>query len=423
MSHLRLTEGGAPVVMQLADEVGETLVRSQVAAAHRLGGGQWEVAATSKVGVAAVAGVTIWIRPKVDIRRILFLLGYAKNPGWRDDTVELAPVADLVPALAQAFVDQAERAIERGLLQGYVETNDSLTVLRGRLREQDQLRQRFGIALPLLVRFDDHTVDIAENQLIRAAAELLLRVPGVTARTRGRLRGLRQVLADVTPHVRGTPLPRWSPTRLNGRYHVAIWLAELILHGNAVDHAPGDVRLGGFLVDMAKVYEDFLTAALVEAFRSHGGRCRAQDRHHLDVNDRIAMKPDLVWYLDGRPAAVIDAKYKAEKPAGFPDADLYQMLAYCTALELPDGHLVYAKGNAAEVTHEVRHAGVTIHAHTVDLSRSPADLLGQVADLAGRIGATTRSQGLVDSWFDPGKPSVALTPGPWRQARTRLALL
>ena len=101
------------------------------------------------------------------------------------------------------------------------------------------------------------------------------------------------------------------------------------------------------------------------------------------------MKPDLVWYLDGEPAAVIDAKYKAEKPAGFPDADLYQMLAYCTALELADGHLVYAKGNAAEVRHEVRHAGVTIHAHTVDLDTPPAELLAQVVKLAGRIAKTS----------------------------------
>lgn len=291
----------------------------------------------------------------------------------------------LVPALAHAFAEQAERALEEGLLQDYVEVDDSLTVLRGRLREQDQLRQRFGIALPLLVRFDDHTADIAENQLILAAAELLLRVPGVTQRTRARLRRLRQILADVTPPTRGTMLPRWAPTRLNARYHVALWLAELILRGNAVDQAPGNVRLNGFLVDMAKVYEDFLTATLTDAFRDHGGWCRSQDRHHLDVQDLIAIRPDLVWYLNGKPAAVIDAKYKAEKPAGFPDADLYQMLAYCTALDLPDGHLVYAKGNATELTHVVRHATVTIHAHTVDLDTPQAQLLDQIATLAARI--------------------------------------
>ncbi len=168
-----------------------------------------------------------------------------------------------------------------------------------------------------------------------------------------------------------------------------MWLAELLLRRNAVDQAPGGVRIGGFLVDMAKVYEDFLTAALTESFRRHGGWSRAQDRHYLDTDGKVAMKPDLVWYVDGVPAAVVDAKYKVEKPAGFPDADLYQMLAYCTALELGAGHLVYAKGNAAETAHTVRHVGVTIHAHTLDLSSLPGDLLTQVNELADRIVATS----------------------------------
>jgi len=39
---------------------------------------------------------------------------------------------------------------------------------------------------------------------------------------------------------------------------------------------------------------------------------------------------------------VVDAKYKAEKPSGFPNAGVYQMLAYCLRLGLPEGHLVNA---------------------------------------------------------------------------------
>jgi 5-methylcytosine-specific restriction enzyme subunit McrC len=100
------------------------------------------------------------------------------------------------------------------------------------------------------------------------------------------------------------------------------------------------------------------------------------------------MKPDLVWYAeDGSPAAVIDAKYKAEKPEGFPDADLYQMLAYCTAMGLPVGNLVYAKGNEHGATHHVVGTDVTLRAHTIDLSASPRDLLADLDRLSDRIAA------------------------------------
>ena len=41
----------------------------------------------------------------------------------------------------------------------------------------------------------------------------------------------------------------------------------------------------------------------------------------------MVLRPDIVWKVRGSAVAVIDAKYKAEKPAGYPNADLYQLLA------------------------------------------------------------------------------------------------
>jgi 5-methylcytosine-specific restriction enzyme subunit McrC len=75
---------------------------------------------------------------------------------------------------------------------------------------------------------------------------------------------------------------------------------------------------------------------------------------------------------------VVDAKYKAEKPGGFPDADLYQMLTYCTALHLRRGHLIYAKGNEDPARYVVRNAGIEIICHTLDLAQPPSVLLRQL---------------------------------------------
>lgn len=396
MAELHLGELDQPATLTVEDSAAGALVDGGVLVGHRVGRDLWELSPGTKVGVARAGGLTVWIHPKVPIHRILFLLGYARRPGWRVEDVELAATDELVPALAEAFAIQAEKAVEQGLLQGYVEVDDQLTVLRGRLRDQEQLRRRYGIAVPLLVRYDDHTVDIPENRLLRGAAEVLLRLPGITPRIRTRLLGVRQVLAEVSPLVPGSPLPSWRPSRLNSRYQVALWLAEIVLGGNALDQAPGSTRVSGFLVDMAKVFEDFVTKILTTGLEAIGGRCRAQDPHHLDEAATVRMRPDLVWHRGGRPAAVIDAKYKAEKPAGFPDADLYQLLAYCTALDLADGHLVYAKGNELETMHEIRNAGVIIHAHTIDLTAAPSALLLQMEALANRIAGTlSPSQELV----------------------------
>lgn len=386
MGQVHLVEGGPPVTAAIADDLVHRLVEARIVTAYPLGSGRWELTAASQVGVVNAGDVTVWIRPKLPIARLLFLLGYARRTGWRqDNNVAYDTAADLVAALAGAFVDHADRALQPGLLQGYREVDDALPVLRGRLRESDQLRTRFALAVPLLVRYDDYQADILENQILRGATDRLLRLPGVDSSTRQRLRALRQLLVDVTVPDTSRPLPAWHPTRLNARYHDVLWVAELILADNSIDHAPGQLRLHGFLVNMATVFEDFVTASLGTALANHAGTCRTQDHLDLDDEGRIAMRPDLVWYQAGTPIAVIDAKYKAEKPSGFPDADYYQLLAYATALKLHDAHLVYAKGSDEPRRFTVRNTSITIHAHTLDLASTPGDLLEQIAALKQKI--------------------------------------
>ena len=244
----------------------------------------------------------------------------------------------------------------------------------------------FGIAIPVLVRYDDYTVDIAENQILLAAVDRLIRLPRLRASTAVQLRSLIANLADVERLHAGSPLPFWQPSRLNQRYQPALHLAELILADASFNHRAGDIRATGFMVDMSRVFEDFVTAALSATLEAYGGRCRPQDGNHLDEAGRVRIRPDLVWYGPrSQPRAVIDAKYKAEKPSGFPDADLYQMLAYCTVLGLDCGHLVYAKGNETTAVHIVRNAGTSIHCHALDLAQPPDHLLAQVDTLSASI--------------------------------------
>ena len=294
--------------------------------------------------------------------------------------------------LARLFARQTETALRQGLLQGYRVTEETSLLIRGHIREANQIRRRHGRLIPVEIVHDEYTTDIVENRLLRAACERLCRLPGeVPSDVRGRLLRLRVRLADATPIGRGHRLPKWQPSRLNARYHNPLHMADLVLRGASVDHLPGKITISGFMFDMAKVFEDFVTVALREAIAAgSGAHCELQASHHLDEGAEIRMVPDFVWYADdGTPLGVVDAKYKAEKPEGFPDADLYQMLAYCTALGLPEGHLIYAKGNAPHASHRVRHAGITIHQHGLELDQPPAGLLAEIRTLASYLAAGT----------------------------------
>lgn len=386
MTDLHLREGDPPVASDLDGSVVERLVTEGVVSATPLGGQRWELRATRKVGVVRVGGITVWIRPKITIARLLWLLGWSRRAVFAaPGPVAVEESEDLVPALAEAFCGQAERALQAGLLQGYREVEGSEAVLRGRLRAGDQLRRRFGLPVPLLVRYDDHLVDTPENQILKAAATRLSMLPGIAGPVRVRLRSLRGLLVDVSDLTVAGPLPGWHPSRLNARYHDALWLAEIVLKNGSIEHEPGRLRLDGFLVDLYQVFESFVTSSLGSSLERRGGRCQSQDCFTLDEEGQIGIRPDLVWRIEGRPVAVVDAKYKAEKPAGFPQADLYQALAYATAYQLDEAHLVYAKGVEAAQGWTVRNAGVKITAHALDLDQLPAQILDQVETLARRI--------------------------------------
>ncbi|WP_442803218.1 McrC family protein [Streptomyces pseudogriseolus] len=365
--------------------------------------GHWLLRAGSQVGALRTpGGPIVRIMPKTPVSRIFFLLGFSLAPerAWHDDregTVDTGAYDDVVPALAHAVERRIDTALRQGVLQGYREVEESSLVVRGRILEAEQIRRHFGRTPPVEIAYDDYTADTAENRILRAAVERLLRLPGVPGPVRRRLAHQRVRLADALPLVRGQELPRWQPSRLNSRYQPTLRLCEAVLRGSSPEHTPpgaDPLAVDGFLIDMNQLFEDFVTVALSEALKEHGLTARLQDTHHLDTAGLVRIRPDLVVRTrDGRtPVAVVDAKYKVEKGDGRLNADLYQALAYATVLGLREAHLVYAAGRLPTRFHEVRGTaagadgrGVLLHQHSVDLSREPGQLLSALRDIAVRL--------------------------------------
>ena len=291
MNPIELSELGPGVELPLTPEQGRALASSGVvtAAPSPYSPGLWQVGPAGKVGAARIGDLEVHIKPKVDIARLLFLVGYSQHgAAWRPEAVPVAEAADLVAAVAQALWRQTERAIHQGLLPGYIVVEESSLVLRGRLRESEQLHRHHGLPLPLEIRHDEFTIDIPENQILRAACERMLTVPRVDAQSQHMLRRLLRDFTDVTPLSRGDQVPGWQPTRLNARYHTALRLAELVLRATSVEHERGGVAVNGFLLDMPRLFEDFVTVALREAIVPvYGGRLAGQDRNHFDEAEQV----------------------------------------------------------------------------------------------------------------------------------------
>ena len=105
----------------------------------------------------------------------------------------------------------------------------------------------------------------------------------------------------------------------------------------------------------------------------------------LDTTEKLKMEPDLSWWDGDKCVFVGDAKYKNISVRSVPNADIYQLLAYTTALDLPGGLLIYAQGEADTTVYEVRHAGKRLEVAALDLSGELNDILARVDMLAEKV--------------------------------------
>lgn len=290
----------------------EQLRDTELVQVHRRPGGKYLLAPRgNRVGAVRVGDIDVVVRPKVTIARLLFLLGYAANPRFRPEDVEGTPEEDLWSAVAETLCRHAERAVGPGVLQGYVTEDAALPLVRGRIRIADQIARHPGMLLPAEVRYDEYSVDTAENQILRTALRRILDVPRVRPETTDRLRHLDGRLEGVPALIAGARLPPWHPTRLNTRYHPALRISELVLHNQSFETGPGGLRVAAFVVDMDKLFENFIGTALREAWAAYPGETRTQHEADFDDAGVMRIRVDIVHIVDGRPRIVVDAKYKA----------------------------------------------------------------------------------------------------------------
>ena len=349
--------------------------------------GTYFLTPSSTVGAFEVGDLSILIDPKIGIPQLLSLACYTidKIVFWQEQ-FDFSDEYALPDMLALALASAARRAFTCGLLHGYRMKEEELYTVRGSIRFDEQIRRRFGLPLPVEVQYDEFTDDILANRLVKAAAYRL-------GRMRMRLPEARRELGWVVGMQDNVSLISFAPNdvpevkfdRLNEHYRSVVALSQLILRHNAYEANRGKVRTSGFLMDMNKVFQEFVTVALREALGLNERTFRESNICSLDEAGRVRLRPDLTWWDGSDCTFVGDAKYKHIENQQVPNADLYQLLAYVTALDLPGGILIYAKGEAEPVVHEIRHSGKRLEVAAIDLSGSLRDILLRIGCLAEQV--------------------------------------
>lgn len=337
--------------------------------------GTWKVSATSHVGVFVTPEVELLVRPKVPMHNLFWMLDVGlPADAFQESTFSFGSDRSLLAAVAQLFARSIERTVGNGLIRCYRSEAERLHTLRGRINMGEVVR-RPGLPAPVPCDFTEYTADIFENQVLRGALQRLLRVPGVRPLTR---RAVSHALARFE-EVTDTPIDvaaidRVIYTRLNRHYRPPLRLASLVLRNLSLIDRIGKEDASAFTIDMNRLFQDWVIDRLRRRLRGRLGVVETRTEH-LAIGRKVPMYPDLeLW--DGKELVYVgDIKYKLTDTGLARNADYYQLLAYATALGLPEGLLIYcqAEGDVPDREIVVNVAGKSLRTHALDLRGSPSD--------------------------------------------------
>jgi 5-methylcytosine-specific restriction enzyme subunit McrC len=255
--------------------------------------------------------------------------------------------ANLLDLIVELLSSATERILAAGLRADYVERESDLRTVRGRLLPDRQVLERFGLYDRVFCRYDEHEHNIPDNQLLARALAQGSRI-ATLPRVRSRARALAALLEDLCEPLAldiATGPKAFTYSRHNEHYRTAHAISWMVLQEQGPDEAltTGQVRLRSFLINMNRLFEQFLERALKLALETAGMAVEAQRSDSIfwrpDLGERYArVRPDLLLRRTERPQArlPVDAKYKRYDFGRVDVGDLTQAFVYAYAYRDPE---------------------------------------------------------------------------------------
>jgi len=384
---LELTEH-TPVTTDLGIEDLRFLIEDleeRISVSRPISGDGYVLNSRSNVGVVVLpSGLRITCEPKIPISNLMYMLGVANRlPDLaRQERAGFKRIEQVFDLISAYFAGLVETRLRTGLFRRYTDQTDNLPYVRGQIVFREDMLRNSILRNKVFCEFSEFTADIAENQVLRQVCRILSGVSQAES-LRKRFRHLDGRLGDLkTGSFSGDQVRAFRYNRFNIDYVTMHILCALFIEQSSLSERDGSVQSGTFLMDMNSLFESFITQALIDRTPSRA-LVSAQDRAHLDVDNKVRLRPDVVTYFQARPNKVLDCKYKVVSPDSFINTDVYQVLAYTRSYNVDEGIIVYP---ASEVSVpdsiRVRHDGPLIRQFTVNLDGEKSELERDLAKLA-----------------------------------------
>ena len=259
--------------------------------------------------------------------------------------------ATFIDHVALAYSDAIQSALREEAIHVYERREERAPFLRGRFAVERQMRSILDRPHRIECDVDYRETNNHFNHLLHWAADRFSSLV-LDSQVRRQVDRVKQEL----PAVSGPPrVPMHLPLRAPAQYRhfdEPLDIASILARGYAHGDQRGAFAGYGFVLNMEKLFEDFVEASLRRSQSDLSLELRPQDvRLYAKSIGKVRSyytRPDNALYKSGLPALLVDAKYKTlgegdvelvlKKPN---NADVYQLFASMVAHGCTRGLLVY----------------------------------------------------------------------------------
>lgn len=312
------------------------------------------------VGVVQLGAEAIEVIPKIDGlsdlgARINLFCMLARTRRLEIHEADIARLAaqnlNILEIFIRLFCDKLFAEVHRGLVSRYARHADNLPTLRGKLLTGLQATLNAFQPERFQCEFDEFTVDTPLNRVLKTTVRFLRRVTrhSDNARRLAELDFTLEGVRDVA--VAALEWHRLHFDRANRRYEPLLSMARMILQNRTQDVTAGNLDGFSLLFDMNELFEEYIGEVTRSALTPKGWQVVLQGPSYALLQDAdtgagvFQTKPDITGLRDGKPAWIIDTKWKLldedERNQGIAQADVYQMLGYAHRYDVRDVVLLY----------------------------------------------------------------------------------
>ena len=247
----------------------------------------------------------------------------------------------LLEIFISMFLDEVSKLIKIGIKSDYLELEDNLKFLKGKLKISEQIRKNIVHKERFYVCYQEFSTDRAENRLIKSALEFLYR-RSKSSKNQQLIREYLFIFDEISSSSdTNADFSRLKLNRQTKHYEQALLWSKIFLQNKSFSPYRGSDVAFALLFDMNRLFEsyvgNFIKKKLPNAILQHRGK-------YLTEKPRgFALKPDIFLRYKNQNY-IADTKWKIVKSKDdISQADLYQLYAYGKKYNCGKLYLIYPR--------------------------------------------------------------------------------